>query len=183
MLALTNTLAALIPGIGFGVLSGVIRGGAREIFKGIRYVFGFGTSFALILLLLMFGTFGTGALFFVPGLFSWGGIADRIGYGIRAKREYRPVKTALVLPVFEQVVHVFTAMVFAVTSISFLGLTAGKNTFQNLGHIIAFSRSTASFNILQILLPAVVLILLLVAVFFLHAGLCAKERYLKQEEQ
>ena len=87
------------------------------------------------------------------------------------------------LPVFEQVVHVFTAMVFAVTGISFLGLMTSKKTFQNLGHIIAINRSTVSVRTFLILLTAAALIILLFAVFFLHAGLCAKERYLKQEEQ
>ena len=58
-----------------------------------------------------------------------------------------------------------------------------KNTFQNLGHIIAINRSTVSVRTFLILLTAAALIILLFAVFFLHAGLSAKERYLKQEEK
>ena len=106
-----------------------------------------GVTLALILIPLLI------SLFFVPGLFAWGGIADRIGNGIRAKREFRPVKTAFMLPVLEQVVHVFTAMVFSVTAVSFLGLTTSISSFQNLGQIIAISRSAVSSRGYLVLLP------------------------------
>lgn len=182
LLALSNTFVAAALGIGFGVLSGIIRGGAREIFKGIRYVFGFGAPFALFLTLLL-RDFSAQAPFFVFGLMSWGGIAERIGYGIKARRSARPEKTALVLPALEQTVHVFTAQIFAATAASFLGLMIEPPVFQILGRVLANGRATVLAKSFASLLPAACLILLLLSFFLLHAGFAAKERYLKQEKQ
>ena len=183
--ALLNTLAACVLGVGFGVLAGVIRGGAREIFKGIRYVFGFGAPFGLILLVLAGKGAFSYAYFFVIGLFAWGGIAERIGYGIKARRAVKPEKTTLFLPALEQVVHVFCASVIGVTVLAFLGFgpASGKADTITLGALISRGRAAMGQAPLAVLWPAILLIVLLLACYLLHAGLCAKERYLKQADQ
>ena len=173
LLSLSNTIVACVLGIGFGVLTGFLKGFFSEIFKCVRYVFGFGVPFAMILGLSLGGLLYGLAPYVVIGLFSWGGIAERIGTGIKAKKAAAPVKTALVLPVLEQIVHVFTAAVFGLTGMSFLGLLRENTAFQTIGRDISAGAAAVSARGYAVLIPAAALIILLLSFFLLHAGLSA----------
>ena len=182
LLALTNTALATALGIGFGVLAGFLPKGASEIFKGLRYVLGFGAPLALFLILLIGKeSYGT-APFFVIGLFTWGGIAERIGYGIKARKAAGPGKTALILPALEQLVHTFCAAIVGTSLIGFLGLMTSNPRFLTLGMLISSGRQVVGRSAYAGLTPAVMLIILLLAFYLMHAGLCAMERHLKAEE-
>ena len=184
IMALTNTMVAAVLGIAFGVLSGFLRGFPSELFKCIRYVFGFGTAFALILLFFLGkGGMRSAAVFCVFGLFGWGGIAERLNYGIKAHKNAAPQKTALILPVLGQVVHTFAAAIFAVSCISFMGLTILNPAFPLIGSSISSGWVSIGMRSFAGLWPAAFLIVLLLAVFLLHAGLAAKERYLETEDR
>ena len=181
LLALTNTAIACVLGIGFGVLAGILPNGVCEIFKGLRYVLGFGAPLALFLLFLIAKGNGGTAVFYVIGLFTWGGIAERIGYGIKARKAAAPVKTALILPALEQLVHTFCAAVIGTSLIGFLGLMTSTVNFQTLGMLISSGRQSIGKYAYAGLTPSVLLIVLLLAFCLLHAGLSALERHLKAE--
>ena len=181
LLALTNTAIACVLGIGFGVLAGILPKGVCEIFKGLRYVLGFGAPFALFLLFLIgMGNGGT-AVFDVIGLFTGGGIAERIGYGIKARKAAAPVKTALILPALEQLVHTFCVAVIGTSLIGFLGLMTNTGNFPTLGGLISSGRAGYGRYAFVGLTPAVLLIVLLLAFYLLHVGLSAMEKHLKAE--
>ena len=174
IMAFTNTIVACVLGTGFGVAAGFIRGAASEIFKGIRYVFGHCAPLGIILILLMSRSILP--IFFIVGLFGWGGIADRIDNGIKAKRADPSHRTVFILPALEQVAHTFISGLIWVSGISVIGLVPVSPSFTTLGYAVASGRNAVSVASYAVLWPAGVLMILLFAFFLLHAGLCARER-------
>ena len=177
IMAFTNTIVACVFGVGFGVAAGFTRGAASEIFKGIRYVFGHCAPLGIILILLM--SRSRLPMFFIIGLFGWGGIADRIDNGIKAKRADPSRRSVIILPALEQVVHAFISGLIWVSGASMIGLVPTSPSFTTLGYAIASGRNALPIASNVALWPAGVLMILLFAFFLLHAGLCARERNLK----
>ena len=177
--ALVNVVIAIILGVGFGLLAGFLRGAGAEVFKAIRYVFGFGAPLAIMILIIysMKGTILP--LLFLPGLYGWGGIADRLAGAIRAKKAHPGEKTALILPVLEQVVHSFCMAVIAITIMGMSGLVYSTPSFMTLGTLLASSMTYLMVYPFLAVAPAFALTILLAAFFLLHAGLSARERHLK----
>lgn len=177
--ALTNTIIAIILGVGFGVLAGFLRGAGAEVFKAIRYIFGFGAPLAIMILIMldMLGNFLP--LMFLPGLFGWGGIADRLAGAIKAKKAHPGEQTSLILPVLEQVVHTFCIAIIGITIMGMSGLLSYHPHVLTLGTLLSSSRDyLISYPFLAVA-PAFALTIILAAFYLLHAGLSARERYLK----
>lgn len=174
-----NTIIALILGIIFGVLAGFLRGAGAEIFKAIRYVFGFGAPIALMIVVLYSARGSIMVMFFLVGFYGWGGIADRLAGAIKAKKAHPGEKTALILPVLEQVVHTFCMAIIGVTIMGMSGLVANNPSFMTMGTLLASSTTYLMSYPFVAVAPAFALAILLIAFFLLHAGLSAKERYLK----
>lgn len=177
--ALTNTIIAIILGVGFGVLAGFLRGAGAEVFKAIRYIFGFGAPLAIMILIMldMLGNFLP--LMFLPGLFGWGGIADRLAGAIKAKKAHPGEQTSLILPVLEQVVHTFCIAIIGITIMGMSGMLSYHPHVLTLGTLLSSSRDyLISYPFLAVA-PAFALTIILAAFYLLHAGLSARERYLK----
>ena len=177
--ALVNTIIAIILGVGFGLLAGFLRGGGAEVFKAIRYIFGFGAPLAIMIFILLIIRGSIIPAMVLVGLYGWGGIADRLAGAIKAKKAHPGEKTSLILPVLEQVVHTFCIAVIGITIMGMSGLLSYFPHMQTLGTLLASSQEyLVSYPFLAVA-PAFALTIILAAFFLLHAGLSARERYLK----
>ena len=177
--ALVNTIIAIILGVGFGLLAGFLRGGGAEVFKAIRYIFGFGAPLAIMIFILMNIRGSIIPAMVLVGLYGWGGIADRLAGAIKAKKAHPGEKTSLILPVLEQVVHTFCIAVIGITIMGMSGLLSYFPHMQTLGSLLASSQEyLVSYPFLAVA-PAFALTIILAAFYLLHAGLSARERYLK----
>lgn len=174
IMALTNTIVAVVIGTGFGLLAGIIRGAAANIFRAIAYVFGHGTCLALIFLIFT-GKLGTSMGFVAVGLFAWGGIADRVSLAMMTKRNTG--KTVFMIPVLEQVVQAFCASFIWTSALGYCGLSYYSPSFPTLGNLIGQGRVVAVNAGYLYSWPIVMFTLMLCAFYLLHAGLCARERY------
>jgi peptide/nickel transport system permease protein len=177
--ALVNTIIAIILGVGFGLLAGFLRGAGAEVFKAIRYIFGFGAPLAIMIFILLIIRGSIIPAMVLVGLYGWGGIADRLAGAIKAKKAHPGEKTSLILPVLEQVVHTFCIAVIGITVMGMSGLLSYFPHMQTLGTLLASSQEyLVSYPFLAVA-PAFALTIILAAFFLLHAGLSARERYLK----
>ena len=177
--ALVNTIIAIILGVGFGLLAGFLRGGGAEVFKAIRYIFGFGAPLAIMIFILLIIRGSIIPAMVLVGLYGWGGIADRLAGAIKAKKAHPGEKTSLILPVLEQVVHTFCIAIIGITVMGMSGLLSYFPHMQTLGTLLASSQEyLVSYPFLAVA-PAFALTIILAAFFLLHAGLSARERYLK----
>ena len=177
--ALVNTIIAIILGVGFGLLAGFLRGAGAEVFKAIRYIFGFGAPLAIMIFILLIIRGSIIPAMVLVGLYGWGGIADRLAGAIKAKKAHPGEKTSLILPVLEQVVHTFCIAVIGITIMGMSGLLSYFPHMQTLGTLLASSQEyLVSYPFLAVA-PAFALTIILAAFFLLHAGLSARERYLK----
>ncbi len=177
--ALVNTIIAIILGVGFGLLAGFLRGAGAEVFKAIRYIFGFGAPLAIMIFILLIIRGSIIPAMGLVGLYGWGGIADRLAGAIKAKKAHPGEKTSLILPVLEQVVHTFCIAVIGITVMGMSGLLSYFPHMQTLGTLLASSQEyLVSYPFLAVA-PAFALTIILAAFFLLHAGLSARERYLK----
>ena len=177
--ALVNTIIAIILGVGFGLLAGFLRGAGAEVFKAIRYIFGFGAPLAIMIFILLIIRGSIIPAMGLVGLYGWGGIADRLAGAIKAKKAHPGEKTSLILPVLEQVVHTFCIAVIGITIMGMSGLLSYFPHMQTLGTLLASSQEyLVSYPFLAVA-PAFALTIILAAFFLLHAGLSARERYLK----
>ena len=178
--ALVNTIIACILGTVFGLAIGFIRNAAAEIFKGIRYIFGYGAPLTLLIFLSMgiFRTSGALVLFILVGLYSWGGISDRVANAIRAGRDpMAPAKKARILPILEQVVRTFCTCVIGISAISLLGFGESSPRFVTLGTVLSQSRAYLGGGTPIGLYAAIVMAVLLIAFYILQAGLATREKY------
>jgi len=177
--AFVNTIIAIILGVGFGLLAGFLRGAGAEVFKAIRYIFGFGAPLAIMIFILLIIRGSIIPAMGLVGLYGWGGIADRLAGAIKAKKAHPGEKTSLILPVLEQVVHTFCIAVIGITVMGMSGLLSYFPYMQTLGTLLASSQEyLVSYPFLAVA-PAFALTIILAAFFLLHAGLSARERYLK----
>ena len=177
--AFVNTIIAIILGVGFGLLAGFLRGGGAEVFKAIRYIFGFGAPLAIMIFILLIIRGSIIPAMVLVGLYGWGGIADRLAGAIKAKKAHPGEKTSLILPVLEQVVHTFCIAVIGIVIMGMSGLLSYFPHMQTLGTLLASSQEyLVSYPFLAVA-PAFALTIILAAFFLLHAGLSARERYLK----
>ncbi len=177
--ALANTIIAIILGVGFGLLAGFLRGAGAEVFKAIRYIFGFGAPLAIMIFILLSIRGTVIPAMFLVGLYGWGGIADRLAGAIKAKKAHPGEKTSLILPVLEQVVHTFCIAVMGITIMGMSGLLSYTPHVQTLGTLLSSSANyLVSYPFLAVA-PAFALTIILAAFYLLHAGLSARERYLK----
>ena len=177
--ALVNTIIAIILGVGFGLLAGFLRGAGAEVFKAIRYIFGFGAPLAIMIFILLIIRGSIIPAMVLVGLYGWGGIADRLAGAIKAKKAHPGEKTSLILPVLEQVVHTFCIAIIGITVMGMSGLLSYFPHMQTLGTLLASSQEyLVSYPFLAVA-PAFALTIILAAFFLLHAGLSARERYLK----
>ena len=177
--ALVNTIIAIILGVGFGLLAGFLRGGGAEVFKAIRYIFGFGAPLAIMIFILLIIRGSIIPAMVLVGLYGWGGIADRLAGAIKAKKAHPGEKTSLILPVLEQVVHTFCIAIIGNTIMGMSGLLSYFPHMQTLGTLLASSQEyLVSYPFLAVA-PAFALTIILAAFFLMHAGLSARERYLK----
>ena len=178
--ALVNTIIACVLGIVFGLAIGFIRNAAAEIFKGIRYIFGYGAPLTLLIFLSMGIFFRSGALvlFVLVGMYSWGGISDRVANAIRAGRDpMAPAKKARILPILEQVVRTFCTCVLGISALSILGFGDGSLRFVTLGTVLSQARSYLGGGAPIGLYAAIVTAVLLIAFYILQAGLATREKY------
>ena len=174
-----NTIIAIILGVGFGLLAGFLRGAGAEVFKAIRYIFGFGAPLAIMIFILLIIRGSIIPAMGLVGLYGWGGIADRLAGAIKAKKAHPGEKTSLILPVLEQVVHTFCIAVIGITVMGMSGLLSYFPHMQTLGSLLASSQEyLVSYPFLAVA-PAFALTIILAAFFLMHAGLSARERYLK----
>ncbi len=177
--AFVNTIIAIILGVGFGLLAGFLRGAGAEVFKAIRYIFGFGAPLAIMIFILLIIRGSIIPAMGLVGLYGWGGIADRLAGAIKAKKAHPGEKTSLILPVLEQVVHTFCIAVIGITVMGMSGLLSYFPHMQTLGTLLASSQEyLVSYPFLAVA-PAFALTIILAAFFLMHAGLSARERYLK----
>ena len=177
--AFVNTIIAIILGVGFGLLAGFLRGAGAEVFKAIRYIFGFGAPLAIMIFILLIIRGSIIPAMGLVGLYGWGGIADRLAGAIKAKKAHPGEKTSLILPVLEQVVHTFCIAIIGITVMGMSGLLSYFPHMQTLGTLLASSQEyLVSYPFLAVA-PAFALTIILAAFFLLHAGLSARERYLK----
>ena len=177
--AFVNTIIAIILGVGFGLLAGFLRGAGAEVFKAIRYIFGFGAPLAIMIFILLIIRGSIIPAMVLVGLYGWGGIADRLAGAIKAKKAHPGEKTSLILPVLEQVVHTFCIAVIGITVMGMSGLLSYFPYMQTLGSLLASSQEyLVSYPFLAVA-PAFALTIILAAFFLMHAGLSARERYLK----
>ncbi|MDO4207063.1 MAG: zinc-ribbon domain-containing protein [Lachnospiraceae bacterium] len=177
--AFVNTIIAIILGVGFGLLAGFLRGAGAEVFKAIRYIFGFGAPLAIMIFILLIIRGSIIPAMGLVGLYGWGGIADRLAGAIKAKKAHPGEKTSLILPVLEQVVHTFCIAVIGITIMGMSGLLSYFPYMQTLGTLLASSQEyLVSYPFLAVA-PAFALTIILAAFFLMHAGLSARERYLK----
>ena len=177
--AFVNTIIAIILGVGFGLLAGFLRGAGAEVFKAIRYIFGFGAPLAIMIFILLIIRGSIIPAMGLVGLYGWGGIADRLAGAIKAKKAHPGEKTSLILPVLEQVVHTFCIAVIGFTIMGMSGLLSYFPYMQTLGSLLASSQEyLVSYPFLAVA-PAFALTIILAAFFLMHAGLSARERYLK----
>lgn len=177
--AFVNTIIAIILGVGFGLLAGFLRGAGAEVFKAIRYIFGFGAPLAIMIFILLIIRGSIIPAMGLVGLYGWGGIADRLAGAIKAKKAHPGEKTSLILPVLEQVVHTFCIAVIGITVMGMSGLLSYFPYMQTLGSLLASSQEyLVSYPFLAVA-PAFALTIILAAFFLMHAGLSARERYLK----
>jgi len=171
---IANTIIAVILGIVFGLLMGFLKGVGSDVFKCITYVFGHGTLFA-ILLFICVRDFITSP-FYIVGLFGWGSIAGAISGYIKTKKSSPLAKTSFMIPVLSQVVQIFCSAVILMSGLSLLGLGNANPAFPTLGYLFGIGRTMLARSPHLVTLPAVVMIVLLIAFHLLKAGLSSKEK-------
>ena len=175
IMAITNTIIAVIIGAGFGILMGFLKGAAAEVFKGITYVFGHGTIYALMLVLVMSSA---GVMsFMIVGLFGWGGIAEHVAGAVKEAKRSGRAKTALISPALGQVVQTFCSAAIWISGIEVLGLVYTRPSFPTLGYQIGSSINAIGMRPHAILLTTAVLMILLIFFHVLQAGFSSREVY------
>ena len=174
---LVNTIVACIIGGIFGILAGFIRNWAAEIFKGFRYVFGYGAPLTIMILAVLLGVNSLLTTFVVVGMYCWGGIADRVAGVIRARKSHAYGRTAIALPILEQIVQTFCTSMIGVIVIGFLGLARRSQAFPTFGQLLSDLRSMIGRNDVFTISIFLVVTLMFTGFYLLHAGLSAKEKY------
>lgn len=174
IIGITNAVIAVILGVVFGLLTGFLKGIACDIFKGITYVFGYGTAFSILLFISVRDL--TLSPFYLVGLFGWGGIAGAIAGAIKTKKSSPLAKTSLMVPALSQVIQVFCWAVILISGFSLFGLGNVNPGFPTLGYLLGTGRMVLTRSPHLFMLPAAVMIVLLIAFHLLKAGLSSKEK-------